>query len=241
MPRRAGRYARRGTVGRNAKFADRNPRTVAASRATAVATAVGPVPPATGARHRSHRRVRRGIPRRTIATTDPPREERLPRGGAHVGVLPMLCVGLSEEDCLSGPGPGGRNHHGAVAVPLDVRDFVQFARRASRRTTATRPAIRQAFGIDFLLDGTVQRSRNKLRITLRLLDLRAGNQVVWARRFDRQADDLLSVQDEIAAEVVAQIDPEILLIEAKTQRGAAAGRCDGVRSGVALDPADDAA
>ncbi len=85
-------------------------------------------------------------------------------------------------------------------------------------------AIRRAFGIDFLLDGTVQRSRNKLRITLRLLDLRAGNQVVWARRFDRQADDLLSVQDEIASEVVAQIDPEILLIEAK--RSAARPRVD---------------
>ncbi len=50
---------------------------------------------------------------------------------------------------------------------------------------------------------------------MRLLDLRAGNQVVWARRFDRQSNDLLSLQDEIAAEVVAQIDPEILLIEAK--------------------------
>ena len=50
---------------------------------------------------------------------------------------------------------------------------------------------------------------------MRLLDLRAGNQVVWARRFDRQSNDLLSLQDEIASEVVAQIDPEILLIEAK--------------------------
>ena len=47
------------------------------------------------------------------------------------------------------------------------------------------------------------------------MDLRAGNQIVWARRFERQANDLLSVLDEIAAEVVAQIDPEILLIEAK--------------------------
>jgi len=35
-------------------------------------------------------------------------------------------------------------------------------------------AIRQAFGIDFLLDGTIQRNRSRLRITLRLLDLRAG-------------------------------------------------------------------
>ena len=39
--------------------------------------------------------------------------------------------------------------------------------------------------------------------------------MVWARRFDRQSNDLLSLQDEIASEVVAQIDPEILLIEAK--------------------------
>ena len=60
-----------------------------------------------------------------------------------------------------------------------------------------------------------RRSATRLRITLRLLDLRAGNQVVWARRFDRQTHDLLSLQDEIASEVVAQIDPEILLIEAK--------------------------
>jgi tetratricopeptide (TPR) repeat protein len=57
--------------------------------------------------------------------------------------------------------------------------------------------------------------RSRLRVTLRLLDLRAGSQVVWARRFDRQTHDLLTLQDEIAAEVVAQIDPEILLIEAR--------------------------
>jgi tetratricopeptide (TPR) repeat protein len=61
----------------------------------------------------------------------------------------------------------------------------------------------------------VQRSRNKLRITLRLLDLQADNQVVWARRFDRPADDLLSVQEEIAGEVAAQIDPVMLLIQAR--------------------------
>ena len=60
-----------------------------------------------------------------------------------------------------------------------------------------------------------RKNETRLRITLRLLDLRAGNQIVWARRFDRQAHDLLSLQDEVAAEVVAQIDPEILLIEAK--------------------------
>jgi tetratricopeptide (TPR) repeat protein len=54
-----------------------------------------------------------------------------------------------------------------------------------------------------------------VRVTLRLLDLHAAGEVVWAQRFDREAANLLTLQDEIAAAVVAQIDPEILLIEAK--------------------------
>jgi tetratricopeptide (TPR) repeat protein len=81
-------------------------------------------------------------------------------------------------------------------------------------------SIRRAFGIDFLVDGSIQRVADRLRISLRVLDLRAGNQIVWSRRFDRDAMDLLSLQDEIAAEVSAQIDPEMLVIEAQraTQR-----------------------
>jgi DNA-binding SARP family transcriptional activator/TolB-like protein len=139
---------------------------------------------------------------------------QFPRGGAHVGVLPMQCIGLSEEDSYLGPGLADEI---TTALSRFRWMFVVSSGSLTRfaRDNRDEAAIRQAFGIDFLLDGTIQRSRNRLRITLRLLDLRAGNQVVWARRFDRDAHDLLSVQDEIAAEVVGQIDPEILLIEAK--------------------------
>jgi DNA-binding SARP family transcriptional activator/tetratricopeptide (TPR) repeat protein len=151
------------------------------------------------------------------------KDERQSRGGAHIGVLPMLCVGLSEEDAYLGPGLADEI---TTALSRFRWMFVVSSSSLTRFAQGNRDesAIRRAFGIDFLLDGTVQRNRNKLRITLRLLDLNAGNQVVWARRFDRLADDLLSVQDEIAAEVVAQIDPEILLIEAK--RSAARPRID---------------
>ena len=143
-----------------------------------------------------------------------PASEQLPRGGAHVGVLPLHCVGLSEADSYLGPGIADEI---TSALSRFRWMFVISSGSLTRFAQENRDeaAIRRAFGIDFLLDGTIQRSRNKLRITLRLLDLRAGNQVVWARRFDRLDTDLLSVQDEIAAEVVAQIDPEILLIEAR--------------------------
>jgi TolB-like protein len=76
-------------------------------------------------------------------------------------------------------------------------------------------AIRREFGLDFLLDGAVQREGDNIRIHLRLLDLRMDSQVVWAFRFDRDMSNLLALQDEVAAKVVAQIDPEILLIETR--------------------------
>ncbi len=149
-----------------------------------------------------------------MSSDNPSISGQLPRGGAHVGVLPMHCIGLSEADSYLGPSLADEI---TTALSRFRWMFVISSSSLNRFAQENRDegAIRRAFGIDFLLDGTIQRSRNKLRITLRLLDLRAGNQIVWARRFDRQDNDLLSMQDEVAAEVVAQIDPEILLIEAK--------------------------
>ena len=141
-------------------------------------------------------------------------EPQAARGGAHVGVLPLQLVGGTEEDAHLAPGLAEEI---TTALARFRWMFVVSSNSLGRFALETRDeaAIRRTFGIDFLLDGTIQRVRNRLRITVRLLDLRAGNQVVWARRFDRQTNDLLSLQDEIAAEVVAQIDPEILLIEAR--------------------------
>jgi DNA-binding SARP family transcriptional activator/tetratricopeptide (TPR) repeat protein len=136
------------------------------------------------------------------------------RGGARVGVLPLEMVGTTEAEMHLAQGL-------AEEVTAALARFrwmflvssTSLARYAEQSRDET--AIRRTFGIDFLLDGSIQRVGNRLRISLRLLDLRAGNQVVWARRFDRQPTDLLALQDEIAAEVVAQIDPEILLIEGR--------------------------
>lgn len=141
-------------------------------------------------------------------------EIRPTRGGAHVGVMPFQLTGTTEEESHLAPGLADEI---TTALARFRWMFVVASNSLARFAGETRDetAIRRTFGIDFLVDGSIQKVRNRLRITVRLLDLRAGNQVVWARRFDRQSNDLLSLQDEIASEVVAQIDPEILLIEAK--------------------------
>jgi TolB-like protein len=52
--------------------------------------------------------------------------------------------------------------------------------------------------LDFVLDGTVQRSRHRVRVMVRLLDARTAGEVVWAERFEPDLTDFLTLQDEIA-------------------------------------------
>ncbi|MDQ2802023.1 MAG: ATP-binding protein, partial [Pseudomonadota bacterium] len=68
-------------------------------------------------------------------------------------------------------------------------------------------------GLDFLLDGTFQYDHGRLRITVRLLDMRGSGDVIWAQRFDGDLTDFLTLQSQIAADTVAQVGPEGLLRE----------------------------
>lgn len=164
---------------------------------------------------RSGKSVR--APTNTPVPVPEPRFEPHPsaiRGGAKVGVLPLTMVGTDETEAHLALGLAeeitsalARFRWMFLVSSSSIAQFVQETRDDT--------ALRRTFGLDFALDGSIQRVAKRLRITLRLVDLRDGNQVVWARRFDRQANDLLTLQDEVAAEVVAQIDPEILLIESR--------------------------
>ncbi len=70
-------------------------------------------------------------------------------------------------------------------------------------------------GLDFLLDGALARRGGDLRLTLRLLDLRAGGEMVWSRRFDRTVADDGFWLDDLACEIAAQVEPELLQHEAR--------------------------
>ena len=149
------------------------------------------------------------------ARLDLARNETRPQlrgGGAKVGVLPLQMLGTGEEESHLSLGLA---EEVTAALARFRWMFLVSSSSLAQFGNRDETALRRTFGLDFLLDGSVQRVARRLRITIRLLDLREGNQVVWARRFDRQMNDLLSLQDEIAAEVVAQIDPEILLIEGR--------------------------
>jgi DNA-binding SARP family transcriptional activator/tetratricopeptide (TPR) repeat protein len=139
--------------------------------------------------------------------------------GVRLGVLPFHVIGGSDDEGLS---IGLADEITNALARFRWISLIASSSLAAIRSGAADPRL-EALGLAFLLEGTVQRGGDRVRVTVRLLDMRAargaggrdgGGEVIWARRFDRAKTDLFSLQDEVAAETVAQVDPELLLREA---------------------------
>ena len=62
--------------------------------------------------------------------------------------------------------------------------------------------------VRYIVEGSVRRAGNRIRITAQLIDVASGSHL-WAERFDRSLDDVFTVQDEVTAAIVAAVAPEI--------------------------------
>ena len=69
--------------------------------------------------------------------------------------------------------------------------------------------IASALGVAYILEGSVQRAGNTLRISAQLVDVRRDVNV-WSQRWDRPFDDVFAIQDEITGAVVRQLKVELL-------------------------------
>jgi hypothetical protein len=63
-----------------------------------------------------------------------------------------------------------------------------------------------------LLEGSVRRTTDRIRVTAQLIDCTTGGHV-WAERYDRGLVDIFDLQDEITRRVAAEIEPRLLIAE----------------------------
>ena len=60
-------------------------------------------------------------------------------------------------------------------------------------------------GVRYVLEGSVRKASNRVRVTAQLIDATTGHHV-WAERYDRELNDIFTVQDEIVREIVVALD-----------------------------------
>ena len=68
--------------------------------------------------------------------------------------------------------------------------------------------VARELGVRYILEGSVRRNRDRVRVTAQLVDAETSNHL-WAERYDRQLADIFAVQDEITVAVATAIQPAI--------------------------------
>jgi len=91
------------------------------------------------------------------------------------------------------------------------RSLFVIARNSSFTYKDTAVDVREVgrqLGVRYVLEGSVRRAGNRVRVTAQLIEAETGSHL-WAERFDRELEDIFAVQDEITETIVGALHPEI--------------------------------
>ena len=69
-------------------------------------------------------------------------------------------------------------------------------------------------GVQYVLEGSVRKAGNRIRISAQLIDALTGRHI-WAERYDRDLEDIFAVQDELTEAIVGAVAPSFVSAEAK--------------------------
>jgi adenylate cyclase len=138
-------------------------------------------------------------PASSITKLSPPTAEEK-QGIRSVAVLPFVDLSVERDQEYLGDGVAEEilnvlTKVGGLHVPARTSCF------AFRGASVDAREIGKRLGVDALLEGSIRKAGNQLRITVQLIDAQNGYRL-WSERFDRELDDIFAIQDEIARSVV---------------------------------------
>lgn len=79
------------------------------------------------------------------------------------------------------------------------------------------PQVGRELGVRYLVEGSFRRAGQRLRIGVQLVETAAGR-LVWSQRFEGLLEDIFELQDQITAQVVAAVEPNLILAEVERAR-----------------------
>jgi TolB-like protein len=125
-----------------------------------------------------------------------------------IAVLPFANVGDLEEQAYLVDGIT----EDVITALTRFRWFRVIGRNSSfvyRNKVVTARKIAHDLDVEYVLEGSVRRSSNRLRVSVQLVDVSSASQI-WAERYDLEMAEAFAVQDVIAERVAGAIEPELL-------------------------------
>jgi len=131
---------------------------------------------------------------------DPPKRKILEKS---IAVLPFVnmssdpeqeyfCEGISEE---------------IINTIVQLPDLIVAGRTSSfcfKGKNEDLRSVGSTLGVSKILEGSVRKSGNRIRITAQLIEATTGFHL-WSKKYDRELDDVFKIQDEISAEISSQL------------------------------------
>jgi len=131
-----------------------------------------------------------------------------------IAVLPFQNMGGPRDEDYFGEGIT-EDIIGALSRSRSMYVIARNSTLAYREHTADAREIAGELGVRYILQGTVRRQGERLRISVDLIDA-TQNRTIWAEKYDGPTTDLFDFQDRIAASIVATAEPR--LVEAESIR-----------------------
>lgn len=143
---------------------------------------------------------------RSAASTaaSPAAEVALPPG---VAVLPMVSVSPDSSDAYLALGMSDEITSALSRVP-GLRVASRSAAAAAQAAGGSVADVARRLGVPFLLEGTVQRNGDRIRVAVRLVTARDGFSA-WSQVYERPTGDLLAVQSDIASQIAAAVSSDV--------------------------------
>ena len=128
-------------------------------------------------------------------------------GRRATAVLPFLDLGEGDDNLHIGLGLADATIGELARVPgLVVRPTSAILGYAGAKLDLRRAA--EELGVENLIAGTFQRSSDRLRVSVQLLEA-SGERALWATRIDTSLDDLFAVQDQVSREIARALEPRL--------------------------------
>ncbi len=153
-------------------------------------------------------------------------EDKIPHTSEKPSIAVLALANMNHDPDLDFIGEGITED--LITALSKIRSFKVISRESTFSYKGTSTDVRQIakeLDVKFVLEGSVRKAGNRVRVTAQLIDADTGHHV-WAERYDREMEDIFDLQDEMVEIIAAALEPELNAFERERAVGKPPGNLD---------------